>query len=377
MSIKRWDKNWLSLPFIENDKTNFYNKTSLSGDVRKEIRNFMKDVVNVIGPRANKKKYPSNGKYFKIANDMLNNAYNSLRDNQRSISFDFKKIPDNDREYFYSRFQTFIDEIIETKTINEKYLLIFTYYQGNRKIVQRKLLTDDTARSIQRQISKGKFGMRFTTEDDDLFVDSDDDVVPVPSQELENLTIIDLNNSLNNPMKRLHEGSFWNYINLSKHNLERYMIFKKLGQREREIIKNDNCFCYALRQSGKVSNEKIENMKSSINQDCIPIKKIRKISKKFGINLIITNCDLSCERKEYFIWDNGDIIELLLFHKHYMIKDKYIYSLLKKLFIDNLFRPIMTDDIKCMKMPKDEIPEDLDYNIKECCHLKKVYENKR
>jgi hypothetical protein len=337
----------------------------------------MKDVVNVIGPGnlVSKRKYPSRGTHYQVANEMLNNAYEAMRNTKRTITFDFKHLPRDERDYFYSRFQTFIDEIISTKTINEKYLLIFEYHNRGRKITSRKLLTDDTAIDIQRHISNGTFGIRLHA--DGAFMNSNDDPHQVPSQELDKLTIIDLNTSTDNPMRHLHEGAWWSWLNKSKFNLERYMIFKKLGRRERHIIGEDNCLTYAIRQTHRYDGV-LNRMNDYMFSKCFPVSKIKdKISKEFGINIVIHNADQNDVRCEYALVNNGEPIELLLYKGHYMLYEKVdgipLLRLLKEIFDRGLFEPISVKDLATISPPKDVIPDDLRYNMKECCHLKKTW----
>jgi hypothetical protein len=382
MTIRRWDKNWLEVPLIENNTIDYHHRIGLSGDVRREIRNFMKDVVNVIGPSNMKKKYPT-GSYYKIANDMLHNAYDSLKNNRRSISFDIAHLPnETEREYFYARLDTFFEEIISTRTVNEKYLLVFEYHdQSNRTHIDRKLLTDDTVMDIRRQIMEGKFGFRTDHSNTDVyFRRSGESRSIIVRQALDRLTIIDLNNNMNNPIRKLHEGSFWKWLNMSNINLERYMIFKKLSRRERDMIGNDNCLIYALRQTNKFEESLLDRMREVIKCDAFPITKLRKISIEFDISLTIINYDLERPRKEYYWAGNHDPIELLLYKGHYMLNEKVkdipLVNLLKQLFDKDLFKPITIKDISRISVPKDINVSDLEYCDKFCCHLKKPYATK-
>jgi hypothetical protein len=374
---------WAEIPL----QPGFYKHTGMSHEVRKEIRDFTRDIMNVIGPRTMKKKYPTGNKY-RVANDMLKNAYAALKGG-RNIEFEFNM--ENDEEnYFLPRFKTFIDEMLATKDINEKYLLVMQYKDNqNRLLTTRRLLTDDTARSIRRQILGDKLLGGSLPGDD--FGGSGNDPVPVPFRRLRHVSIIDLNNNRNNPIRVLNQGSFWGWINLNREiNLERYMIFNKLKRRERELIGEDNCLIYALRQKGLPQNV-LDDMRDSMKCNSFPLSKVGKIAKEYNISLEVLNAH---DNKVSYFWVNNDEpIRLLLYNDHYMLNEKItvkpfwlsdtsaikrrakpytLLKVLKAMFEHDMFRRISIGDIIKMQEKKDEII-DLTYDEKKCCHMKKSF----
>jgi hypothetical protein len=144
----------------------YYPKTGITSDVRMKIRNFTRDIVNIIGFVRPKKKYPSENKY-NIVNEMLFNEFDVLsgKHTNQIIFFDFTKV--EDKQYFIDRFKIYIDEILERTTINEKYLIICKYKdKQNRIITKRRSLTDDTAISIRRQILNDKFTVGYINDEE-------------------------------------------------------------------------------------------------------------------------------------------------------------------------------------------------------------------
>jgi hypothetical protein len=97
---------------------------------------------------------------------MFLNAYDVLssKHTNRVIHFDFTTV--EDKQYFIDKFKIFIEEMLET-TISEKYLIICKYNDEHNKILtKRRLLTDDTARSIRRQILNDKFVVRYINNEE-------------------------------------------------------------------------------------------------------------------------------------------------------------------------------------------------------------------
>jgi hypothetical protein len=369
--IKKLDF-WNEVPL----KIDFYKSTSMPKEVRQEIYEFTRDVASVIGKPPEKKKFPTGSKY-QIANEMLTNAYKSLTEKDRTIHFDFSR-REND-EYFFNRFATFIREIINTKTINEKYLLVFKY----NDITRRRLLTDDTALSILRNLDQQKLAVGYIT--DEFVEGSGNEPIPIPFRELQTMDIIDLNNSNINNHYNLLEGGFFAWTNKSNIDLERFMIFKKINRHAKDVIQKDNCLIYAFKMSGLIEQSKIDHMRDTIKSTTFPLKKIEKISREYDINITILNA--TDMRKHYFWVNNGPIVELLLYKNHYMLNENLtitsfwrkvnirraypIHKILEEMFEKNFFTPISIADIINVRDVELELT-DLSYDPKLCCHLKKI-----
>jgi hypothetical protein len=63
------------------------------------------------------------------------------------------------------------------------------------------------------------------------------------------------------------------------------MIFHQLCRRERNIIGNDNCLIYALRQC-QVDKKKLNHMRSTIKCNSFPLS---KIAQEYDISMEVFN----------------------------------------------------------------------------------------
>ena len=118
------------------------------------------------------------------------------------------------------------------------------------------------------------------------------------------------------------EGSFFPFINLSNLDLSEFQIFSKIDKKNYK----DNCFVYALIQSGVFNDEEINHLRYYVQTKSMPNNKIKEISEKFKCSFVVKRIDerfdikhqmqikIDTRKKGY-----DRTVELLLYKDHYMI----------------------------------------------------------
>jgi hypothetical protein len=129
--------------------------------------------------------------------------------------------------------------------------------------------------------------------------------------------LIDLNKIKNNLITNLTKGSFGGWITQAKNiNLECYMIFRRLDGREWNMIRNDKCLIYAMRQYG-VDKNKLDDMRYIMKCNSFSLS---KIPKEYDISIEVSN---EKDMKISYFWViMEEIIKLLLNKNHYILQDK-------------------------------------------------------
>ena len=223
------------------------------------------------------------------------------------------------------------------------------------------------------------------------------------------------------------QGSFWKWTCNLPINLERYMIFNKLDERTIKLMEEDNCLIYACKQYG-VSQDIIDHMKDIIKTKSFTMSKLKEIANDTNIGFYLEEVN---GRHHKIGPQDGVVIPLLLMNEHYMLNEKVKISpyfikhyeeiiadpvakkkkmesmmtiirkrpingkmyyvgenheyplklILKTLFEYNYFTPIKMGDYltyasTLYKYKLDPI-DDLEYNPRFCCRLKKKWTKSR
>ena len=124
------------------------------------------------------------------------------------------------------------------------------------------------------------------------------------------------------------EGGFFPYINLSDIDLTPFQIFNTIDKNNYR----DNCFVYALIQSGVFSEEEIEHLRYMVQTRTIPNDKIKQISQAFSCHFVINKIyeDKEIRRQMKLAVDTRNkpwainfkrTVNLILYKNHYMFYD--------------------------------------------------------
>ena len=118
-----------------------------------------------------------------------------------------------------------------------------------------------------------------------------------------------------------NEGAFFPYYNKTEIDLTDFQIFKN----RQEADYDENCFVYAIRQSGVLTEEELSSLKSMCIGLYIPTNKITQICEKFNLYIRIKHTNHQTT-KNYGNKTNKEII-LGLIDKHYFIVTTIPYTL--------------------------------------------------
>ena len=124
---------------------------------------------------------------------------------------------------------------------------------------------------------------------------------------------------------KTREGAFFKYICTLPVNLERFQIFNQIDKRVCNILDEDNCVVWALKQSG-VGPDTIERVKELLGTRYFPKSKFQLISDETGIAFHIRYYRETSNKtdSEHFSPSNGlttRVVNLVLFDEHYMLDD--------------------------------------------------------
>ena len=115
-------------------------------------------------------------------------------------------------------------------------------------------------------------------------------------------------------------GGFFKYINATTFDFKKYNIFNDTDT----IEYNDNCLYIALEEGG-LSNEKLELLKSFVNNRIVPKCKLKDVCNKLEIMIKLTsiNKDLTSRTEKYgdTIYSE-DLYNIGLVDEHYFIVDR-------------------------------------------------------
>lgn len=119
--------------------------------------------------------------------------------------------------------------------------------------------------------------------------------------------------------KDRNEGAFFPYYNLTKVCLEEFQIYTK------EVDYADNCFVYALIQSGVLNEEQITRLKSMCIGLYIPTNKIKEVCIKFDLYIRVKHIHHHTT-KNYGKRSDKEVV-LGLIDKHYFFVKKIPYTM--------------------------------------------------
>ncbi|CAL6092827.1 DNA_polymerase [Hexamita inflata] len=156
-----------------------------------------------------------------------------------------------------SFFQEFTIEILE-HYINNYIKITFLNQDTGREEHKIFLITKDTIIDLMELIHKGK-------NYEDMLTGSDREILQTYYQATK-VEIITPNEFKSSQYKK-RKGAYFNYINITEVDLERYQI----GNNEQEHLQlsKTQCFIHSLRQSGEYSESLIEYIQSQMNEDNI------------------------------------------------------------------------------------------------------------
>ena len=148
------------------------------------------------------------------------------------------------------------------------------------------------------------------TQDDDKYEETSDLLSKTKSITLKRI----------NDVKTKPGGGFFKYLNATKFNFKRYNIFNDTDT----IEYNDNCLYIALEEGG-LSNDKLELLKTFVNNRIVPKCNLKDVCNKLEIMIKLTsiNKDLTSRTEKYgdTIY-REDLYNIGLVDEHYFIVDR-------------------------------------------------------
>ena len=114
---------------------------------------------------------------------------------------------------------------------------------------------------------------------------------------------------------KLKQGAFFKYVHNLPINLERYQIYSGV------VINHemDNCIIHAFKMSGKLTEDQIEQARTLIKVEMVPIKCVEKIANKLNIKIVISE---QVHSKVYTYNEKSKTeIKINLADDHYFLND--------------------------------------------------------
>ena len=121
------------------------------------------------------------------------------------------------------------------------------------------------------------------------------------------------------------EGAFFKYLCKLPINLEKFQIFNRIDRRICDILDEDNCVVWALKQAG-IDTDTVERIKSLIGTRHFPQSKFQSIADDTGISFVVKYYRPTSDRTDVkrFVPNEQDVqatVQLILFDDHYMLDD--------------------------------------------------------
>lgn len=347
-----------------------------------------------------------------------------LNKNPTRWSIEFDELSNRDREILLPLLKGFFDDTIAKLPIDHYKL---RYRVG--KSWHNRLLIPEVWNDLMKNLTEDHFLFNIQDQPPDYFYEDGGGKLPEWSlfSAIEFLPI-DHRSKVNNDNGRRKKvyadrgGSFFKYLltddvpSIVKEYLKRLQIFDTLltkdGTRQRDEL-NDCCFVYALKQTGRFSDQVLDKIRLRVNSRYLSNGKVRIICEEFGINLRISYLYNTAHDKiiEFKQNDTDEPINVCFHEKHYFIEEKtpfshhyithmntldesyadrepknqkyyrktrsYISSsqLVRALFDGNYLRQICYGDVTLLKtvfhnsVDKDISGIDLEFNEKHCTRL--------
>ena len=297
-----------------------------------------------------------------------------------TFKFDLAELEPEAREYLLDHLPSLVEELFNKIGLDDKWSIYYAYngtwkqrmidsitQQFLRDQIRKEIIEHSVDMDVNNNINSGDqfFPVAIRTLTCIQFVNQDQDGLigrgldggltekdfRSPKQYKRYLSLLKANvpkkvmkaflKSLLVRMKRT--GKFWKWLNkLPEVDLERFMIFHNLNARTAVIAERDNCFIYACRMAltenaalagdacspgracrplGRAAEDIINDMRYGIHKRSFGTIDIKRVSDSTGIAF-----DIKTESKNIYIKPSGKevtrTIKLLLFHNHYMIREK-------------------------------------------------------
>ena len=132
--------------------------------------------------------------------------------------------------------------------------------------------------------------------------------------------------------KAHNQGAFFNhYCKYPELDLKDLQIYS-----EKQNTYDENCFVEAIKQSGKLSNVEMNDLRAMIKTIYIPTNVITKICNKFNLYIVIKNIKDTKTIKAFGDKVNGKEIVICLIDKHYFIQKELPYNIFAIKNIDHI-----------------------------------------
>lgn len=119
-------------------------------------------------------------------------------------------------------------------------------------------------------------------------------------------------------MRQKPQGAFFKYINKSYYELARYGIFNEVDKEHYRL----NCLELAFKNSGKMTAQEIDFMRTLIRNRIIPMKTLKKLAEDLNIMIVVRN-DSHVRR---YGTNETRQINLALIEEHYFLYEKTEYT---------------------------------------------------
>jgi hypothetical protein len=307
-NIQRQNARNQAFQYLENAKSKLNRLTYLA--LKRKIKDFKKiDALKRIGEKIREVRYSTN---------------NNIR------MFDIKTTIQETKDKTLTRLQSAIRRkqitgIADVKQFN-KSGNDTTINKLNPNKLKRILRNLDLTQKVILKVGNTYYPIRkdnineFIDNIDELWI-GEDDIVGSDGVLIQRIKDFD-SITLTRPKwlgKDQNEGAFFPYYNKTQINLEDFQIYKGA------VDYKDNCFVYALMQSGVLTQQELARLKSMCIGLYIPTNKISEICKKFELYISIKHVNNYC-KKNYGNKKHRQIV-IGLIDKHYFFVKPIEYTM--------------------------------------------------
>lgn len=238
----------------------------------------------------------------------------------------------NDMSNIYMRMfgNRFVELMNEEKNNNKKnsypsimLQLEVTDGNGNEFTLYRNI-TDENIKFFKKLFKNNGVYEHF----ENIANDSDTDWVS-KKVEVNKITIIDINKlpkQKRNYIKK--NGAHWNWLfncDLDCFDLSRYQIYKTIDE-----IDDTNCLVFALKQSGKVNESILNDIKRDVgDKKYIELDTVKFIARKYKLNIwvyVVEKTIRPAQKIEFGTNSPMSAIELALMNNHYFLREKIPFN---------------------------------------------------
>jgi hypothetical protein len=131
-------------------------------------------------------------------------------------------------------------------------------------------------------------------------------------------------------VRRVTEAGFFPYFHTSTKDLTKYQIFRE--DQDYESKNKENCFIYALIQSGQFSDSEIESIKLFVQTRDLSVRKVTEIAKKFDFGVSIKRRKPSGGLDVKKInTTQSRVINIGIIHDHYFLNENRSFETIEAL----------------------------------------------